>query len=84
MAQTATGGSDAFISYKDVNEWDIAAGILVLKESSGTMSSLCHDLDQKSLESNNISFNKKNVVYHGIYGAHAEYHKDFKKMVCKN
>lgn len=63
LALTAACSSDAFITYKQVNEWDIAAGTVIIKEAGGFIS----DRNRK------ISFNNENLVYHGIFGYSATY-----------
>ncbi|MFV2016093.1 MAG: 3'(2'),5'-bisphosphate nucleotidase CysQ [Candidatus Heimdallarchaeota archaeon] len=81
LALTASRINDAFITYKKVNEWDIAAGFLLLKEAGGSMNVLCNKRSEYLNENHEISFNKKDVEYKGIYGAHGDYYKQFEDLI---
>ena len=64
LALTSSGYASSCISFKPANEWDIAAGVLMLKES-GCSFKLLGDYDNKI-----INFNKADVYYKkGFLGA---------------
>ena len=63
LALTSSGFASSCITFKPANEWDIAAGVLMLKESGCSF---------KLLGNNNSEFifNKEDVYYKkGFFGA---------------
>lgn len=63
LALTSSGYASSCITFKPTNEWDIAAGVLMLKESNCSFTLLGAD-------KNNFHFNKENVFFkNGFLGA---------------
>ena len=63
LALTSSGYASSCITFKSTNEWDIAAGVLMLRESGCKFQLL-------GQEKNNFNFNKEDVYYkNGFVGA---------------
>ena len=62
LALLAASHAHATLSLTPKNEWDIAAGVLLVKEAGG----IVHDLDKKP-----FVFNQKNTLVNGIIASHA-------------
>jgi myo-inositol-1(or 4)-monophosphatase len=64
LALISLGKSNFFITFKNVNEWDIAAGSLLLKEAGYYLGIIGENITNST-----IKFNRKEVSYtKGIYG----------------
>lgn len=75
LALTSLGYAGSCISFKSVNEWDIAAGVLMLKESGCSFKFLDN-------ENSDFIFNKENVYRkRGFVGANKEIFSVLKKKL---
>jgi myo-inositol-1(or 4)-monophosphatase len=72
LAMVATGKADATISLTPKNEWDIAAGALLIEEASG----LITDLNNKK-----FNFNEKNTKRNGIIASSRENHQRIQSII---
>lgn len=73
--------SHAFITYKTVNEWDIAAGFILIHESGGNLSLLPKKNELTLKENNKITFNNRDVVHKGIYGVSGQYKEKYGRFL---
>ncbi len=74
LALVSSGYASSCITFKPANEWDIAAGVLILKEAGCSF---------KLLDANSeIKFNKENVYYKkGFFGANKTIFQTLEKKV---
>ncbi|MHA2104989.1 MAG: 3'(2'),5'-bisphosphate nucleotidase CysQ family protein [Candidatus Hodarchaeales archaeon] len=72
LAMIVTGKADATISLTPKNEWDIAAGALLIEEANG----LITDLNNKK-----FSFNEKNTIRNGIIASSRENHQKIQSII---
>ena len=63
LALVATGKADATFSLEPKNEWDIAAGVLLVEESGGRTA------DREGIS---FLFNRANTLVNGIVAARAD------------
>jgi myo-inositol-1(or 4)-monophosphatase len=74
LALVAAGYSDATISLEPKNEWDVAAGILLIQAAGGTVT---------DLNGENLVFNKKNTLLNGIIAAGNNTHHNLLEEIRK-
>ncbi|MHA1982718.1 MAG: 3'(2'),5'-bisphosphate nucleotidase CysQ family protein [Candidatus Hodarchaeales archaeon] len=72
LAMVAIGKADAIISLTPKNEWDIAAGALLIEEASG----LITDLNNKK-----FNFNEKNTERNGVIASSRENHQKIQSII---
>lgn len=72
LALVAAGKADATFSLGPKNEWDIAAGVLLIKEAAGKAEDKSGD---------NFRFNRKNSLVNGIVGTTQQAYEDIRKML---
>ena len=75
LARLSAGKADGTLSITPKNEWDIAAGILLVREAGGTVTDLSGDEYQ---------FNRKNTLVNGVIAASAGAYGMIKQMVEDN
>ena len=77
LALTSSGYASSCISFKPANEWDIAAGFLLLKES-GCSFKILGSKDN----TDGFIFNKKDVYYKkGFFGASKSMYEILKNKI---
>lgn len=77
LARLAAGQADSALSVTPKNEWDIAAGVILVTEAGGRVT----DLDGQT-----YVFNQKDTLVHGVVAATPESYDQIKNLtdsVCK-
>ena len=72
LGLVAAGLADATFSLGPKNEWDIAAGVLLVKEAGGFVSNQCKE---------EFRFNQKNTLVNGIVAASSAIHADIFRLI---
>lgn len=73
LALVAAGKADATLSLGNKNEWDIAAGMLLVTEAGGTVT----DAERKP-----ILLNQQNTLVNGIVAAERVYHDEVFEIIA--
>ena len=74
LARLAAGESDSALSVTPKNEWDIAAGVLLVKEAGGIVTDLA---------GNNYAFNQEDTLVNGVIAASRSVYPTIKILVEK-
>jgi myo-inositol-1(or 4)-monophosphatase len=74
LAVIAAGAGDAFVSRGPKNEWDMAAGGLILEESGGRLTDVAGARPR---------YNRPDPYVHGVVAAHVAVHDDLMDMIAQ-
>ena len=71
LARLAAGTCDSTLSITPKNEWDIAAGVMIVKEAGGVVT---------DLDGNDYKFNQKDTLVNGVIAATSEAYESIKNI----
>ncbi len=72
LARLSVGMSDSTLSITPKNEWDIAAGVILVKEAGGIVTDLAGD---------EYEFNQKDTLVNGVIAASKQSYPAVKALV---